>query len=267
MAGDWIKMRSNLWTDPRVLKLCDMTDSAENEVVGALYWLWAAADQHSEDGSMPGMTLRTIDRKGNVTGLADALLQVGWIEQYDGGLRIARFDEHNGESAKRRCTDAKRKANGRKTSEKLRTEDGQVADDLRESSELEKEKEKESKSTSLVASPPAGDPNFGPAKHTPLASNKPDCPHQDIIALYHQLLPQCPQIRDWTPARQANLRARWNEDPKHQKLAYWQQFFEFVGTCDFLVGRSKTVFFADLAWMTRPENFAKIREEKYVNRG
>ena len=97
---------------------------------------------------------------------------------------------------------------------------------------------------------------------------KPDCPHQEIIAIYHQVLPQCPQIRDWTPARATQLRARWNEDGKRQNLEYWKKFFEYVASCDFLVGKSdsKKPFFADLEWITKSTNFVKIREGKYENR-
>lgn len=95
---------------------------------------------------------------------------------------------------------------------------------------------------------------------------KPDCPHQDIIAIYHEVLPQCPQIRDWTPARATHLRARWNEDPKRQNLEYWRRFFGYVAGCDFLVGKSKQPFFADLEWIVTSKNFVKIREEKYANR-
>ncbi|MGV7210483.1 hypothetical protein ACLB1G_21830 [Oxalobacteraceae bacterium A2-2] len=107
----------------------------------------------------------------------------------------------------------------------------------------------------------------GGEKVVRIKSSKPDCPHQQIIALYHEVLPQCPQIRDWTPARANQLRARWNEDKRRQDLDYWRKFFEYVGTCDFLVGRSKQPFFADLEWMTKPGNFAKIREGRYENRG
>lgn len=93
------------------------------------------------------------------------------------------------------------------------------------------------------------------------------CPHQQIIALYHEVLPQCPQVRDWTTARATQLRARWNEDPKRQNLEYWRGFFEYVKGCDFLVGRAgKEPFFADLEWMTKSSNFTKIREAKYENR-
>lgn len=96
---------------------------------------------------------------------------------------------------------------------------------------------------------------------------KPDCPHQEIISLYHEILPQCPRIRDWTPARATQLRSRWNEDQKRQNLDYWRTFFEYIATCDFLVGRAgQKPFFADLEWITRSSNFTKIREQKYENR-
>ena len=55
MAGEWIKMRGNLWDDPRVGRIVDMTGTKEATVIGALYWLWATADQHTEDGCMPGV--------------------------------------------------------------------------------------------------------------------------------------------------------------------------------------------------------------------
>lgn len=97
--------------------------------------------------------------------------------------------------------------------------------------------------------------------------SKPDCPHQEIIALYHELLPTCPQIRDWTAARSALLRARWNEDPRRQNLDFWKRLFGFVAESDFLTGRVSTPgrrpFSASLEWLLKPENFAKVREGRY----
>jgi len=148
MAGDWIKMRGNLWDDPRVAKLCDLTDQGEAAIVGALYWLWATADQHTEDGCMPGLTLRQIDRKTGVPGFGAALVQVGWLVDDPQGVVIVKFEEHNGTSAKRRCTDAQRKANVRSLSapdaDTSKTEDGQNTPTLgaREREEKEKEEEK-----------------------------------------------------------------------------------------------------------------------------
>ncbi len=116
MAGDWIKMRGNLWDDPRVAKLCDLTGQSEAAIIGGLYWLWATADQHTEDGCMPGLTLRQIDRKTGIQGFGAGLCAIGWLRDDEQGVVLAKFEEHNGTSAKRRCTDAQRKANSRNVS-------------------------------------------------------------------------------------------------------------------------------------------------------
>lgn len=134
MAGDWIKMRGNLWDDPRVARLCDLTDQPEAAIVGGLYWLWATADQHTEDGIMPGLTLRAIDRKTGIQGFGQSLCDIGWLADHPEGVRIVKFEEHNGQSAKRRCTDAQRKASVRNVS-------ADDADKKRTSAELEKRRE------------------------------------------------------------------------------------------------------------------------------
>ena len=123
MSGDWIKMRGNLWDDPRVTAIVDATDSGEAAVVGALYWLWATADQHTEDGVMPGLSARQIDRKTGLPGFAAAVESVGWIEVLDTGIRICRFDEHNGASAKKRCQTAKRVAKHKANDEQVTQKD------------------------------------------------------------------------------------------------------------------------------------------------
>ena len=145
MAGDWIKMRSNLWDDPRIARLCDTTDSNESSIVGALYWLWSSADQHSEDGVMQGLTLRAIDRKTGVPGFGAALLAIGWVADHPEGVRIVRFEEHNGKSAKRRCSESVRKMSAR-DADKAQTYCGCDADktgtESSNDAHLEKEKEK-----------------------------------------------------------------------------------------------------------------------------
>lgn len=113
MSGDWIKMRSNLWDDPRVGRLCDLTNHPEAAVIGALYWLWATADQHSEDGVLPGLSLRQIDRKTGIPGFGTALCEIDWLTDDPAGVVIARFEDHNGASAKKRAQTAKRVANHR----------------------------------------------------------------------------------------------------------------------------------------------------------
>jgi hypothetical protein len=149
MAGDWIKMRGNLWDDPRVTRLCDLTDQSEAPIVGGLYWLWATADQHTEDGVMPGLTLRQIDRKTGIQGFGQALCDIGWLANHPEGVRIVNFEEHNGASAKKRCQTAKRVANfkagnAQVTPPALPDEPESVSAALaREREEIEKRREEE----------------------------------------------------------------------------------------------------------------------------
>lgn len=110
MAGEWIKMRTNLWDDPRIAQLVELTESSEAAVVGAMYWLWATADEHTSDGFMPGMSAFSIDRKTGLKGFANAMITVGWLSANADGVTILRFLEHNGTSAKTRAQNAKRQA-------------------------------------------------------------------------------------------------------------------------------------------------------------
>lgn len=266
MAGEWIKMRTNLWDDPRVSQLCDLTGAPEASVVGALYWLWTAADEHTEDGFMPGLSLAAIDRKTGVRGIGAAMVSIGWLAESADGVTISNFTEHNGKSAKTRAQGAKRAANHRSNADcvtdSLHERDGGVTGALpREEKRREELTSKPTTPDGVVVASLAGNPPGG----RPERSEKPECPHQEIIALYHEILPECPQVRDWTPARAAQLRGRWNEDPRRQSLDYWRQFFEYVKGCGFLVGRGggNRPFVADLEWLTKSKNFTKVREGKY----
>lgn len=95
------------------------------------------------------------------------------------------------------------------------------------------------------------------------------CPHQKIIDLYHNILPELPSVRGWENKREDMLRARWQENPERQKLEWWDKFFKHVKESKFLLGKvkprdgSKKPFKADLEWLIRPNNFPKVLEGKY----
>lgn len=94
-----------------------------------------------------------------------------------------------------------------------------------------------------------------------------NCPHEEIIALYHTILPMCPQVRVWNKTRRSYLQQRWRENYKHQDLEWWKNYFLHVKQSAFLIGqtlgRDKLPFIADLEWLVRPNNFAKVIEGKY----
>lgn len=91
-------------------------------------------------------------------------------------------------------------------------------------------------------------------------------PCAEIVAMYHDRLPAHPRIEKLTPARRGHLHQRWREDLP--TLEAWANFFEDVKQSRFLTGKvpgreGKPPFIADLEWLTRPGNFAKIAEGKY----
>lgn len=116
----------------------------------------------------------------------------------------------------------------------------------------------------------------GNAKHKPLNINQePDkeitsakqtnCPHEDIVNLYHEVLPELSSVKQWTPKRQGYLRTVWNGNKSRQDLDYWRRFFNYVKQSDFLMGRSSD-FKANLEWLVKPSNFIKIIEKNYENK-
>lgn len=280
MSGDWIKMRSNLWDDPRVARLCDLTDNTESAIVGALYWLWATADQHTEDGVMPGLTLRQIDRKTAIQGFGQALCDVGWLADHPDGVRLVHFEEHNGSSAKRRCTDAQRKASSRHVSASGADKTQTDADELRRFAELEEEKRREEKETSNLTVAP-----IRPASESPALAlvgerpkGLPACPHAEVLALWAEVLPALPQHLpgQWRGARADHLRARWRETAAEKKwtdqaqgMTFMRRLFAYVGQSPFLTGKAaqrdptKRPFVIELEWLVNPSNWAKTIEGKY----
>lgn len=92
--------------------------------------------------------------------------------------------------------------------------------------------------------------------------------HKEVIGAYHELLPDLPSVKVWSKQRSGALNSRIRERLKHGKpadtLDYWQKLFAQVAASDFLCGRVKD-FRANLEWLLRPENFAKVIENNYIN--
>jgi uncharacterized protein YdaU (DUF1376 family) len=105
----------------------------------------------------------------------------------------------------------------------------------------------------------------------------PECQHKAVMDLYHQHLPTLRRVEVWNATRQGYLRQRWREvaaemaqsKPIDQQdvLDWWARFFQHIGKSKFLTGKvssqSGRAFAADLEWIIKPSNFAKIIEGKY----
>lgn len=114
MAGDWIKVEHALPDKPEVMEIATTLGIDSDAVVGKLIRVWTWFDNHTEDGNAPVTVRALLERYTNVTGFVTSMLQVGWMEEKDGMLSVARFDRHNGQTAKNRANTNRRVTKSRK---------------------------------------------------------------------------------------------------------------------------------------------------------
>jgi hypothetical protein len=70
---------------------------------------WEWADSNTVDGHADSVTNVTLDTVTGVTGFGQAMLDVGWLLQDNGGIIFPRWERWNAKSAKKRLQEAERK--------------------------------------------------------------------------------------------------------------------------------------------------------------
>jgi hypothetical protein len=103
MAADWIKVDVTTPDKPEVFRMAERLGIDPDAVVGKLIRVWVWADQQTTNGNAPSVTRLLLDRATNVSGFADAMINVGWLVESDDGLTFPNFDRHNGKTAKTRA--------------------------------------------------------------------------------------------------------------------------------------------------------------------
>jgi len=262
MAGDWIKMRLDLQTHPKVVRILSATKSDKFRAIGGLHAVWSVFDTHSVDGRLAGYTPETLDHVIGWAGFAEAMIAVDWLA-CDGeeALILPEFDEHNGKSGKRRAEDQKRKRNERSSPQSVRNLSENEADKklTREEKRREDIEPKETTSSS--------------------DDDRLACPVQSIINLYHECMPDNPTVKTVNKSREGAIKQRWREAAKltckpfgyssrEDGLASWRRFFEICAQSDFLTGKVRprpgmSPFIADIDFLFSPTGFAKTLENKY----
>lgn len=290
MSTDWIKMRVDLRTHPKVVRMASALKADKLRVIGGLFAVWSIFDAHAVDGTLEGYNFREIDEQLGWKGFAAAMSGIDWLTDSGDALDAPRFEEHNGQSAKRRAMETERKRVEREAEKsaadaaKAATKAGQLSASRADKNVTREEKrreEKEKETSNLTVAParPSADQPVGPAiADQAKPKNIPDCPHGEVLALWAEVLPAMPQhLPDqWRGARSDHLRVRWRETAeakgwadKAQGLTFFRKLFGYVGQSQFLTGRSrqndpnKRPFVAELEWLVLPANWAKTLEGKY----
>lgn len=109
MASDWIKMRTDIYRDPKVCRIADLIVSesdvmrnvtrnvTRNAIVGALVTVWGVARQR---GKVVGVDLviananeKVVDDIADLPGLGSSMLKSGWLAVDGNDLVFPRFFE------------------------------------------------------------------------------------------------------------------------------------------------------------------------------
>ena len=130
MAGDWIKVRTGLADDPAVIAIAYATRLDVDSVVGKLHRIWSWADGNTTDGHLAGVPPSWIDGLVKKKGFADAMAATSppWLVIHASGVTIPDFSRHNGEPAKSRAMDTRRKQMSRNCPPDNRTKAGHSSD-------------------------------------------------------------------------------------------------------------------------------------------
>lgn len=242
-------------------------------------FLWAASNR--SDGDLTGMSDEDIelaaDWDGEVGTLVRELVQVRFLDGDSGARSIHDWCEHNPWAAGAEQRSMKARWNAAKRHHGVAEADRLVPEyaAVRNASSTTTAKAEHADLEQPAETSNAPSPSPSPSPTPTLDMGKTadavvaDCPQQEIIDLYHRLLPTARQVREWTPARAQALRARWREKPKRQNLGWWEKFFGYVAESDFLTGKVHTPgrkpFELSLDWLVKAENMAKVIEGAYQN--
>lgn len=248
MAGDWIKMRVDLYRDPKVCVIADalMDEGGElaryvnqirqrdmtvtrnvtrNVTVGALVTVWGVmrhrGKRDGDDLVCRGVSIAVIDDVADLPGFGTAMASVGWVVETDKGIVFpAFFDEYNVDPNEKKASAAaerQRRYRERKQSESDVTRD--VTRDVTVTHREEKRRE-EIKDTPIS---PSGDSSAAASDNAA------------ILDSYHTILPACQRIEVLNPKRRKRLAAAvklakqvcasqgWDYVPGEFWPAYWTQ--------------------------------------------
>ncbi len=140
MAGDWIKMRADLHTHPKVVRMMSALKADKLRVIGGLHAVWCLFDAHTDDGQLDGYSPEVMDEYLGWNGFSAAMIAIGWLINNGESLSMPEFDEHNGQCAKRRAQETQRKREARKMSapntDKKRTREEKRREDIKPASQL-----------------------------------------------------------------------------------------------------------------------------------
>jgi len=121
--------------------------------------------------------------------------------------------------------------------------------------------ESECECSAFVMLPKTQDPRPNPS--APKVA--PNCPVKQIADLYNETVEILPKWRVLSADTKKNISARWKEHESFRDIKKWGNLFKYCDRNLFLSGRRDGVtdWNANLAWIVKAANFAKILNRNY----
>ena len=109
----WIPIRQNLYESPKTTQVARALSTDRYAVVGMMVRVWGWVGEHTADGIISDISPNEFDQIIGVDGLGEALLRAGWMLSSGGDILFPEWEQWNGQCAKTRLLDAKRKRDKR----------------------------------------------------------------------------------------------------------------------------------------------------------
>ena len=95
-----------------------------------------------------------------------------------------------------------------------------------------------------------------------------DCPLNEIIELYHEILPELPSVsvkngEILSSELPSKIKRIWSKRKAYQDIEFWRFLFRSIRHMDLLMGKTKD-FRASLFWIVGVQNFEKIINGNYI---
>lgn len=237
MAGEWLKMECDTPEKPEVMAITAALGWTDTDLtVGKLFRLWRWFDKHTIDGNAVGVTLALLDVQIGVTGFCEKLIAVNWLEVYDGGIRLPKFDRHNGTTAKSRSQTAKRVATF-KANAKGNGQGNAVGNGASVTGALPREEKRREEDKSNPQPPAGGDSAAAEAASVARRRARTLVPYDDIVAAYRLQLPQLSQPATLSRKRKKAMDKAWALLPERHRLpAVFRAIFAECNEDPFLNG-------------------------------
>lgn len=261
MAVDWIKMRTDLYRDPKVCLMadllmdpdgdlgrhvnqncqCDMAvtrNVTRNAVVGALLSVWGVVRHRGKrienDLRVAKCGLAVVDDIADMPGFGSAMERAGWVVECESGLVFPGFfDEYNADPAEEQRAKAAERAR------RFRENQRNVTRNVTRNEKVTVEKRREEKSKEVI----------------------PPTPFKDKVAEVVEnwnLAPGVCRVRKLDDKRRKHLEARLREPA----WPWWEALAKFPLLC-FGKSDASDGWRPNFDWFLRPDTCDKILEGKY----